>query len=124
MKRLRYGCRLLAFFITLTLIIGWRKIPISLASPGDAAGYQIFLGVMFLLLNGAAACGIFMIKRWGFIVAYIAIIFTTVYYGISYVPYLVNIFHEPIRPIFLPVINLGVFLSVIYLHRLSKVVQK
>lgn len=92
MKPIKWGCRLIAFFIFITLILGWQNIyiPYKMAfqqnNLNSWTAFLTLIGTLYLALNIAAAWGIFLVKKWAFWIAYIAIIFSTIFFGMSYLP--------------------------------------
>ena len=75
----------------------------------------------YLILNLFAAYGMFYVKKWGFIITYIAIIYSTILFSHPYIPFigsfiniLFSIHHYYVTLILL---NLIVFCYTIHLHR-------
>lgn len=97
----KFGCRLISFLIVLLLLRLWEfvygglNITImffqgTLLSGSDLM-YLVLL-LLFLSFNLIAAMGLYRLKKWGFMFAYIAIPFSTVALGASYIPYLNRLF--------------------------------
>jgi hypothetical protein len=53
---------------------------------------QIYLILFLYFINLIAAIGLYRFKKWGFILAYIAIPFSTIALSTSYIPYLNRLF--------------------------------
>lgn len=132
-NKLTFGCKLVSLLILLSFIIyGWKVAYISFQIAQQTnfwwAIYIIITTSLFLFLNASAAYGIFYIKKWGFILAYLAIIFSTIFFSYSYVPFIGkiinNMFSIGPRYITLIVINLLVICYVAYLHGLYRRVNR
>lgn len=120
-KNMRMGCRLISFLVILTLITNLHNviIPLELAiQQSNTNNWSIFLilaGSLFLLVNIASAVGLYLMRKWGFIITYIAIIFSTIFFSTSYVPFVARFFPVHLKYLVLIVINLAVILCVLYL---------
>src|SRR3990167_9760182 len=96
MKKIIFGCRFVSFLMLLTLILHYRisVVPFQLVFQQpevfnewkSSLVYLMITGVLFVILNLIAAVGLFAVKKWGFIVGYLAIISSTLA-GISYIPF-------------------------------------
>lgn len=122
MKNIQLRCRLVSLLIILMLMIGWKN-PIlmfqtAFAQRQSSWTFALFaIGTAFLVLNLLTAVGLFLMKNWGFILAYIAIPFSTIFLSTPYIPLLINNFPVHIyqyKPII--IVNLIVLFYVIYLH--------
>jgi hypothetical protein len=114
MKNIDVGCKLVSFLIAVTLLLGWQNPILSFqeALASTHIGWTIFLiigGIGFLLLNICAAIGLFLIKKWGVIFAYIAIPFSTILFGTTYIPFI----SKSLSPI---IINAVILAYLIYLQ--------
>ena len=80
----------------------------------------IILGLSFFVFNLLAALGVLFSKPWGFWLAYLAVVISTIFFSTSYIPFISHLFHENIR--YLPAIigNLIVLAFIVYQHRLLK----
>jgi uncharacterized membrane protein (DUF2068 family) len=122
MNKLEFGCRTVAFFIALSIISGWQNIlfPIEQAidqhTTTTAAIFLIAIALLFLILNLIAALGLYLLQKWGCIVTYIAIVFSTVFFSNTYIPLINKLFPLAIRPISLIIINLLLIGYVAYLQ--------
>lgn len=124
MKNIIFGCRFVSFLMFLTLILNW-KVPViqfhaGLQQSNIAIGWLAILiitGVLFIILNLIAAVGLFFLKKWSFSICYVAIIFSTIFFSISYVPLVsvVSNFFLPKSPGIL-LINIIILIYVIYLN--------
>lgn len=135
-NHLNFGCKLISFLMLLSFIVyGWKIPYVSFQVVlqwwpvhMSWALYFIATTVLFLFLNFAAMYGLFFIKKWGFIVAYCAIIFSTIFCGYPYIPFIGKIFNNLFsigpRYISLIVINLIVICYVGYLHVLYRRLNK
>jgi hypothetical protein len=117
LKNPAFGCRLLSFIFALSLITGRENIFLAFSAiyPFNDSIILITVGLLFLLLNLSAAIGLFWLKKFGFICAYIAIIFSTVFLSTIYLPITSKIFPNTINIILLFVINAIVLSYIIYL---------
>ncbi|OGT40072.1 MAG: hypothetical protein A3F12_07640 [Gammaproteobacteria bacterium RIFCSPHIGHO2_12_FULL_38_14] len=126
MRNVQMGCRLICFLVMLTLIIGWHNFisPFRLSfQQNHINNWSIFLilvGSLFLILNIASAVGLYLVRKWGFIVTYIAIIFSTIFFSTSYVPFISTFFPVHVRYVALIAINLAVLSYVFYLDVLFR----
>lgn len=122
MKNIQIGCKFISILIVLTLILNWRNVAVplqqALQQPSVNA-WALFvgtMGVLFLLLNVVAALGMYLTKWWGFVGAYVAILFSSLFFSTSYVPFVGELLPEQARFASLAVINLLVIAYVIYLN--------
>lgn len=124
MSDLTFGCRLISFLIGLTTIIALfknafilQKIAILGNTMSVSSIFLITLGSLLLILNIAAAIGLYFVKKWSFIITYIAIIFTTVFFSIPYIPVIIKVlpFHQLTS---LLLINAALFIYTVYMHKL------
>lgn len=107
-------CRLVAALILLAVVCQWKIYP---------GLYQLYTNgyvpvviyapmvLIFTLLNLFAGIGLYKLRTWGFILAYIAIPFSTVFFSASYLLLIGN------KPIPLIATNLIVLVYIVYLHR-------
>ena|SRR3990167_2885862 len=136
-NKLNFGCKLVSLLILLSFIIdGWEvtyiSFQIALYQWWETsfwwAIYLIITTSLFLFLNASAAYGVFYTKKWGFILVYLAIIFSTFFFSYSYVPFIVKIINNmfSIHPRYITfiVINLIVICYVAYLHVLYRRVNR
>ena len=135
-NKLNFGCKLVSLLILLSFIIyGWKVVYISFQLIFQWSQVNMWWGIYFivttsllLFLNASAAYGLFYTKKWGFILAYLAIIFSTIFFSYSYVPFIGkiinNMFSIGPRYITLIVINLIVICYVAYLHGLYRRVNR
>ncbi|MEO8402446.1 MAG: hypothetical protein ABI597_11765 [Gammaproteobacteria bacterium] len=135
MLKLKIGCRLVSLLIILSFCMtGLKMAHASLQTISDQwwgttwGTYLIILTVLFIILNLAAAYGLFFLKKWSFLITYIAIIVSTLFFSFSYIPYLDaalnNLFSIKVYGMSLFIVNLIVFIVVIYLHRLYRRINK
>ena len=126
MKSITARCRLISVLIILTMIVtGWKntfilekaEIAIQHGNISSESIFLIAIGSLFLILNTAAAAGLFFVKRWGFFFAYCAIIFSTIFFSTPYVPIISKILPFPLW-ISLIIINCIILFYTIYLHNL------
>lgn len=128
MKNIRLGCKFISCLMILTLILHW-KVPVIplqmiLQQPdiwNEWIGWTLYFvitDILFVLLNLIAAIGLFIIKKWGFTVSYLAISCSTLL-GISYLPLTYQSFYRFFlsQPSIIPMImiNLALLSYTIYL---------
>lgn len=135
-NKLNFGCKLVSLLILFSFMIyGWKVAYISFQVALQWWQINIWWGIyliittsLFLFLNASGAYGLFYTKKWGFILAYLAIIFSTIIFSYSYVPFIGkiinNIFSIGPQYITLIVINLIVVCYVGYLHGLYRRVNR
>jgi len=121
MNKKKFGCRLVSFLITVTLILNWQNvvIPIQVVMSQSSDGWSDLLeiiGILFLILNVIAAVGMFFLKRWGFAATYVAIIYSNIFFSTSYIPFVSKILRLPWSGISLLIVNLLVMIYVVYLQ--------
>lgn len=130
MNKITFGCKLVALLIILSFFIyGFRMTYTSIQvmyqwwNISDAFWWEIYLFTtvpLFWLLNITAAYGLFYIKKWCFIATYSAIIFSTLFCGYVYIPFIGkiinNLFSIEHRGITAILLNLVVLCYVGYLH--------
>ena len=122
MKNNLFGCRFVSCLIFLTLIRNW-KVPFILFQLGfqqthvtnAVSIFYLIIGALFILLNLIAAVGLFCLQKWSFTVSYLAIIFTTVFCSISYLPPIHNFFLPQLPHIPMILINLAILIYLLYL---------
>lgn len=121
MKNLKWGCNLVAILIILALIGGWRNV-MMLSHQGQlSSGFIIMLVSFYLLFNIVAAWGLFLQKSWGFLCTYLAVVYSTVFFSISYIPLITHVMAEgKPRLIALIICNLIVLVYTMYLDYLSQ----
>lgn len=126
MKNLQLGCKIIALFILVTVIIHWPLISMftNLFQLNQIDNWAIFMAassILYFVLNLGAAGGLFCTKKWGFILTYIAMTYSTLLFAVSYIPFLAKIIkllsHSSLlSQTSLIVINLMIMAYVIYLH--------
>ena len=120
MNNLKVGCRFFACLIILVLIVNFENLLIFQANTSTSGYIFIFtIGSLYLVLNLLSVCGLFFGKQWGFWFTYVAIIFTTIFFSTSYIPWISNLFQENIRFIPMIISNFLVLISMGRLHFLS-----
>jgi hypothetical protein len=136
MDKIRFGCKLVSLLIVLSFFVyGFRITYIDIQVIYQwwhvSVWWVIYIIITlssFWALNLSAAYGLFYTKKWGFIVAYFAIIFSTFFIGYSYVPFIGkiinNIFSIGSRYITLIALNLIVVCYVGYLHALYRRINR
>lgn len=136
MYKIRFGCKLVSLLIVLSFFVyGFRityiDIQVIYQWWNVSIWWAIFIIITlssFLALNISAAYGLFYTKKWGFVVTYFAIIFSTFFIGYSYVPFIGkiinNMFSIGPRYITLIVINFIVVCYVGYLHGLYRRINR
>ena len=127
MRNTILGCRIISFLMLLTLILHSKMAVVLfqlVSQPQDtfnhlkdALLYFIFTQALFVIFNLVAAIGLFSVKQWGFIVGYLAIIFSTLV-GASYIPIISSIFNKfsLFQPSIIPVLIVN---TIILFHLIS-----
>lgn len=136
MDKIKFGCKLVSLLIVLSFFIyGFRISYVEIqvinqwwhVSVGWVT-YLITTLVAFWALNLSAVYGLFNIKKWGFAVTYIAILFSTFFIGYAYIPFIGkiinNLFSIGPRYITTIVLNVIVICYVGYLHSLYRRINK
>lgn len=77
--------------------------------------FVIVFSLLFLSLNLIAAIGLYRLKKWGFIFAYIAIPFSTFFLATSYIPFVARLFPIEFSWAAMMSINIFLVLCIIYL---------
>jgi len=124
---MNFGCRLIASLIILMLLINWESGYLMFQIITSDTLWKIFvfaLGASFFALNLVSATGLFLNKRWAFWLTYIAVVFTTIFFSIPYIPLITKLFPHNIRYIPLIVGNLIVLAFTAYLHVLSRKINR
>jgi hypothetical protein len=93
MKDIDLGRRVIAFFILVVVIMHLdtvfapMKIIYYLGRFDGFAVLVVVLGWLFVLINLCAAYGLFRLRNWGFGTTYAAIVYSTLIFGASYIPF-------------------------------------
>src|SRR5687767_8786486 len=106
-----------ACLIVLVLTVNFENLMIFRANT-SILGYIfiVMIGSLYLALNSVSVVGLLLQKQWGFWFTYVAIIFTTIFFSTSYIPWISNLFQENIRFIPMIISNLVVLISIGFLH--------
>jgi hypothetical protein len=121
MNKVIWGCRLVALLFVLTMLAHWSEpfrllqIMYYLQAMNHAAVLLLIMSLVLLVVNITAAAGLYNMKTWGFITAYIAIIFTTLC-SVIYLPFIDRLVAAQNFKTVLLITNAIVFLLVVYLH--------
>ncbi len=122
MNRVKYGCKFVAALILITLLMHWHivfrplKIVYYLQAMNGFAIMLVVMGLLFLTVNLFAAAGIYRRKWWGFVMTYLAIVFSTLIFAVSYIPFFDRLFPVRYASLSLLLANFGVIVLVIYLQ--------
>lgn len=121
-KDLVLGCRVVSVFILVMMVINWRIMfkPFNLfyylGTEYPFVVLLVGLSLAFIVLNLVAAIGLFKTERWGFVFTYVAMVFSTLFFAVSYVP-VVNYFYPPQYVDTLVIlVNACLFAYVVYLQ--------
>lgn len=85
--------QIIAVLIAITLLINLKNVffPIKIIYYlGRYDGFAVLLvvlGLLFFIVNAFAAYGLFRLRKWGYGAAYFAIVFSTLIYGVCYIPF-------------------------------------
>jgi hypothetical protein len=119
-NRIIISYRVVSCLIILVVLINW-KIG-SLFFVNADLSWKVFLIVisgLFFVLNIMSAVGLFFAQRWGFWLAYGAIIFSTICFDVEYLPlpyFISKNFPDYVRNLMPFLINSLVFIFTAYLH--------
>jgi uncharacterized membrane protein (DUF2068 family) len=128
MTNVKKGCRLVSICILLNVLLHWSniwfpfKIIYHLQSYNRFAVIMAVMSLLFVLINGMAAIGLWRMQWWGFVTAYTAILFSTIFFAASYIPFFPKFFPEHYASLALFCANGAVLLAVIYFQVKLKVV--
>lgn len=121
LKGVKFGCKLISLLFVLALIIGRENIFVGFEMAYQANSinitylFIIVLGLLFLIFNLVAAIGLYRLKKWGFIFAYIAITYSTIFFSTAYIPFVSRIFPIRFGWVALILINLTFLLYIVYI---------
>lgn len=124
MKEIEFACKLAAMLITAILVINLdnslSSIKLALVEDGINGNFVflITIGTLFFVLNFAAAIGLYYTQKWGFLFAYVAILFSSIVFSTSYVPFSTLIFSNQTKTFGLIVSNVVVLYYVFYFNLL------
>lgn len=121
-NKINLGCKFIALLMLLTVIFNWKGIYIFFNNPLPIGWYVIIsiVFLLFFLLNVVSAVGLFWSKHWGFTLSYIAIVFSTLFFGSCYIPHLPRLFPAHERPYIAILVNLILIAVIATLHYLSR----
>ncbi|MEA1891871.1 MAG: hypothetical protein U9N33_04075 [Campylobacterota bacterium] len=110
----KYGQRVIAFLIIITLIVNWRMFLII----GDfGLTFTNNLPIIaWAILLFVTAVGLFLKQTWGLFCYYPAALLTTVGFSIPMVPFVTDLFPLEIRPWVMIGINSIMLIIVIWIH--------
>lgn len=93
MKDVNLGRQVIAVLIAITAILHLSsaylpiKIVYYLGKYDGFALLLILLGCVFVVINLVAAYGLFFMRRWGYTAAYVAIVYSSLIFFVSYIPF-------------------------------------
>lgn len=128
MNIINFGCKLVAILIMLAFVVYGLKITYLSSEVIFHQGhgtlgrgmYLVVLMPIFLFLNMLAAYSIFNVKKWGFVIVYITIIYSTFFFSVSYIPFVNTIINNAFsigpRYVTVIVLNIIVMAFVAYLQ--------
>ena len=125
MKEVKLGCKLVAVLIFITLVLHLNSVIMpmqliyNLRAYDSFAVFLVVIGWVFFLINLFAAIGLFRLRRWGFGTAYVAIVFSTFVFGVSYIPFFDVLFPPKYMAFATLMANIGVLTLLISLHMLT-----
>jgi hypothetical protein len=125
MKEVKLGCKLVAVLIFITLVLHLDiiitpvKLVYHLRSYERFTIFLIIISWLFFFVNLFAAIGLFRQRRWGFGAAYVAIVFSTFTYGVSYIPLFDALFPSKYAPFATLMANIGVLTLLISLQMMT-----
>lgn len=110
-------CRIFAVLIALVVVMRWKTLTlISFPAQVGWLNFVSTIGLLFFVFNIAAAIGLFLLKRWGFFVSYIAIAFSTFFFSTPYIPIITNLLPRHWRYAAMLIINIVVVLCIVRLQ--------
>lgn len=81
--------RLLAVSLVLVAIRYWSVVRIAVSQPPwTMVG---FVSLVFVVLLAAAAAGLFLQRKWGFVAAYLLVLVSTILHSIPLVPFVTDL---------------------------------
>lgn len=128
MTNVKKGCRAVSVLIMLNVFLHWSniwfpfKIIYHLQSYNRFAVIMAVMSLLFVLINAMAAIGLWRIQWWGFVTAYTAILYSTIFYAASYIPYFPDFFPEHFASLSLFCANGALLIAVICLQVQLKIV--
>jgi hypothetical protein len=109
--------RSLAFLLVVVLAAGWRMVEIFIRQLFvDPFGVLSLLTGAYLILLVGTIVGLYRVRPWGFVYAYLLIPFATYLLGISFVPFLPRLFPFPASAVVVLVSNLAFLAAVMLAH--------
>jgi hypothetical protein len=89
-KKIKLHSRIIAILFLLAMIVNWSvaylfQIPIF--GQPSWSGEMFFIALLFFAFNVLSVVGLVKVCNWGFIVSYIAILYSTIFIGITYIPF-------------------------------------
>ncbi len=100
MKDMFLGRRIIAVLIIITALLHlnsayiWIKVVWDLGKYDGFALTLMMLGIVFVMLNIIAAYGLFTLRKWGYGVAYAAIVYSSLIFKAGYLPFFDYLFPE------------------------------
>lgn len=128
-KDIVLGARIVSVLIMLMMIINWRLVfkPMRLfyylGTDYPFVVMLVVLSLVFTLLNLLAAIGLYKVRRWGFIATYLAIVFSTFFLAVSYVPVIDYFYPIQYASSLVILVNASVFAYVGYLQMVQRQVK-
>ncbi|MEA1914638.1 MAG: hypothetical protein U9N30_04895 [Campylobacterota bacterium] len=110
----KYGQRVIAFLIIITLIMNWRMF--SIIGGFGLTFTNNLLIIAWAILLFVAAVGLFLKRTWGLFFYYPAAFLTTVGFSIPMVPFVTDLFPSEISPWVMIGINSIMLIIVIWIH--------
>jgi uncharacterized membrane protein len=123
MKGIKIGSIAMGLIIGI-IVVHNMEMSVFLMQKAHEYTWAHLLIVLIFLFNLLSIIGLVLTKPWGYYVAYIAVVFSTIFFATNYIPYIKLAFH-PNNHIHLLFICNGVFILIIAtLHSLSIINRK
>lgn len=115
-------CKVIALLMLLTVVFHWNVFLIFFNYPLPIGWYviMVLMALIFVIINIISAVGLFWGKKWGFTTSYLAIVFSSLFFGTCYIPYFPHLFPREDRAYVLTLVNLIIIVIIASLQYLSR----
>lgn len=115
----KFFTRLIVLLILIMLVRYWKIAEVIFSGHINNVNHLriVALVVAYFGLNIVAVIGLFQLKAWRTVVAGSAILFSTLFFSTSYIPFIAEWFAKPYRFYAMIIANLIVLLAVICLRK-------
>lgn len=117
-KMQKFYSRLVALLMLIMLVHYWQIARVVFSTHTNISHLKITaLIIIYFGLNIAAIIGLFQLKSWRTLVACLAILFSTLFFSTSYIPFIDKFFAPSYRFYAMLAVNLIILLVVISLRK-------